>query len=80
LRYRFLPAAKEIRKRVGFRSCSSIGDIKALAEQLKTALPLLEQEVRVVDAKLRRANILCGFTLGVAMLALVVGFIALLSK
>lgn len=60
-------------------SLQNIGDIKALAEQLKTALPLLEKEVQVVDAKLKRASILCGLAFGVAVLALVLGCVALLS-
>ncbi|MFC5473663.1 hypothetical protein [Paraherbaspirillum soli] len=58
-------------------SLQNISDIKALAEQLKTALPLLEQEVLTVDAKLRRANVLCGVAVGVAVLALAVASIAL---
>ncbi|SFH64999.1 hypothetical protein SAMN04515618_101439 [Collimonas sp. OK307] len=61
-------------------SLQNVGDIKALAEQLETALPLLEQETQRVDAKLRRANLLCGLALGVGVLALVVALIALLSK
>lgn len=56
------------------------GDIKALAEQLGAALPLLEREVLAVDAKLARAHLLCGVSVGVAILALVVSFMALLSK
>ncbi|AMP09724.1 hypothetical protein CAter282_1961 [Collimonas arenae] len=61
-------------------SLQNLGEIKALAEQLKTALPMLEQEVQMIDAKLRRAGILCGIATGVAVLALVVALIALLSK
>jgi hypothetical protein len=65
-------------------SLQNVGDIKALAEQFKTALPLLEQEMRQealqADAKSRRASVLCGLALGLSALALVVAFTALLSK
>ncbi|PFH12071.1 hypothetical protein BCF11_4546 [Collimonas sp. PA-H2] len=61
-------------------SLQNVGDIKALAEQLSAALPMLEREVRAVDAKLARAGLLCGVSIGVAVLALVVSFMALLSK
>ncbi|MEM4986765.1 chemotaxis protein [Collimonas sp. H4R21] len=65
-------------------SLQNVGDIKALAEQLKTALPLLEQEMRQealqAGAKSRRAGVLCGLALGLSALALVVAFTALLSK
>ncbi|AIY41345.1 hypothetical protein LT85_2187 [Collimonas arenae] len=55
-------------------------DIKALAEQFKAALPLLEREIEATDAKLARAHLLCGLSVGVAILALVVSFMALLNK
>ncbi|HWW05195.1 hypothetical protein [Collimonas sp.] len=61
-------------------SLQNVGDIKALAEQLKTALPLLEQEVQQADARLRRTSLLCGCALGVALLGLVVAVVALISK
>ncbi|WP_211462570.1 hypothetical protein [Collimonas silvisoli] len=61
-------------------SLQNIGDIKALAEQFKTALPMLEQEMQQVDARLRLTNLLCGSALGVAVLALVVALVALLNK
>lgn len=61
-------------------SLQNVGDIKALAEQLKAALPMLEQEVLQADAKLRRTKLLCGLALGIALMALVVAFVALLSK
>lgn len=61
-------------------SLQNVGDIKALAEQLSAALPMLEREVQAVDAKLARAALLCGVSIGVAVLALVVSFMALLSK
>ncbi|MGB7193116.1 MAG: hypothetical protein WBD81_06615 [Collimonas pratensis] len=61
-------------------SLQNAGDIKALAEQLSAALPLLEREVRGVDAKLARASLLCGVGVGIAILALVVSFMALLVK
>ena len=61
-------------------SLQNLGEIKTLAEQLETALPLLEQQVKAADAKLCRAGILCGIASGVALLALVVALIALLSK
>jgi hypothetical protein len=56
------------------------GDIKALAEQLSAALPILEREVRAVDAKAARAGMLCGVSVGISILALVVSFLALLNK
>lgn len=61
-------------------SLQNIGDIKGLAEQFKTALPLLEQEVQTVERKLKRANMLCGLALGIAMLSLVVALLALWGK
>ncbi|AEK62260.1 hypothetical protein [Collimonas fungivorans] len=65
-------------------SLQNLGDIKALAEQLQTALPLLEQEMRQAaqqaDARLRRASLLCGLALGLSALALVVAVVALSSR
>src|SRR5438132_10001059 len=44
-------------------SLQNIEDIKALAEQLKTAVPSLEQEVLAAQATMRRANWLAGISL-----------------
>lgn len=59
-------------------SLQNIRDIKALAEQLKTAVPALEQEVLAAQAKVRRANGLAGISLVLALIALGVAMMALL--
>ena len=59
-------------------SLQNIEDIKALAEQLKTAVPSLEQEVMAAQATMRRANWLAGISLVLTLLALAVAMTALL--
>jgi len=50
----------------------NLGEIKALSEQLKTALPLLEQRVQAADIKQCRTGILCGIASSIVLPASVV--------
>lgn len=59
-------------------SLQNMSDIQSLAEQLKTAVPLLEQEILMTNAKLQRANLLCVMGLGLSVLVLIVVLVVLL--
>ena len=59
-------------------SLQNIQDVKALAEQLKTAFPALEQEVLAAQQKVLRANKVAGIALVFTFIALAVAMTALL--
>lgn len=74
-------AAPVFTRRKGNTDATQIQILQQQVSELQGAsLPLLEREVLAVDAKLARAHLLCGVSVGVAILALVVSFMALLSK
>ena len=50
-------------------SLQNIQDIKALAEQLKTAIPALEQTLAVTQEKLRWANRIAFISMALALLS-----------